>query len=273
MVIDKLIEQWEERVSQNATGLVRRTIGLLRVVASHPEGIGLSDASRESGIPKATCYRVLSILQEESWVTLDPVTRRYQVSLGMLTIVGGLLTPDGSYRHMQELLQQLADETNETSGFDVLLPPDVMVVAQVPGPALIGQTLKPVPRTQPVWATSTGKVLLAALDPAEVEAQFTSAFGNNAKVTLADFLASLDSVRHRGYASSIGELESDAVSVAAPVKVGGSTPYAVWIGGPAYRITPDRIDALGQSVMAAAERLGRLLSLTGGLITPPISPR
>jgi len=260
-------------MSQNSTGLVRRTIGLLRVVATHPEGIGLSDASRESGIPKATCYRVLKILQDESWVTLDPVSRRYHVSLGMLTIVGGLLTPDGSYRHLQELLQQLANETNETSGFDVLLPPDVMVVAQVPGPSLIGQTLKPVPRTQPVWATSTGKVLLAALDPSEVEAQFSSAFDRAEGITMADFLESLETVRSRGYAWSFGELESDAASVAAPVSVGGATPYAVWIGGPTYRITPDRIDALAQSVMDIAQKLSRFLNLTGGLMAPLISQR
>lgn len=253
---------------QNASGLVRRTIGVLRVVAAHPEGIGLSEASRESGIPKATCYRVLSILQEESWVTLEPLTRRYRVSLGMLAIVGGLLTPDGAYRHMQELLQQLADETQETAGFDVLLPPDVMVVAQVSGPSLIGQTLKPVPRTQPVWATSTGKVLLAALEPSEVAEQFSPAFEGNDRITLNDFLESLEPVRQQGYASTCGELEADAASIAAPVRVGGSTPYAVWIGGPSYRITPDRIEPLSKLVMSAAHKLGELLTVTGGLTTP-----
>lgn len=258
---------------QNAPGLVRRTIGLLRVVAAHPEGIGLSEAARESGIPKATCYRVLGILEDESWVTLDPSTRRYRISLGILAIVGGLLTPDGAYRHMHELLNELAAETQETAGFDVLLPPEVMVVAQVSGPAIIGQVLKPVPRTQPVWATSTGKVLLAALDPADVEEQFAAAFKDNGRTSIKEFLASLELVRQQGYAFTCGELEADAASIAAPVRVGGSTPYAVWIGGPAYRITPGRIESLSKTVLSASHRLSELLSLTGGLATPAIPQR
>ncbi|MBO9522495.1 MAG: IclR family transcriptional regulator [Nocardioidaceae bacterium] len=246
-------------------GLVRRTIWLLRTVAAHPEGVGLSDIARESGIPKATCYRVLTVLERESWLTLDPVTRRYRVSLGLLSIVGGLLDGGGSYGHMREVVRQLASDTKETAGFDVLLAPQVMVVAQTQGPSLIGQTPKPVPRTQPVWATSTGKVLLAALTPEEVRAEFAEEFTKHAPKQLgsfADFIDSLDEVRERGYAFSVDELETGAASVAAPVRVRDATPYAVWIGGPSYRLTPEAITDLAETVRKAARQLGDLLSVS-----------
>ncbi|MGI5160912.1 IclR family transcriptional regulator [Microbispora sp. CA-102843] len=257
-------------------GLVRRTIWLLRTVAAHPEGIGLSDIAREVGIPKATCYRVLTVLERESWLTLDPDTRRYRVSLGLLSIVGGLLDSDGAYGHMRGVLRRLAEETKETSGFDVLLPPNVMVVAQVPGPSLIGQTLKPVPRTQPVWATSTGKVLLAALDPDTVRAEFAAEFEEKAPEELGGieaFIASLDSVRGNGFAHAYDELEVGAASVAAPVRVRDRTPYAVWIGGPTYRITRERIDTLAVSVINAARELGDLLSVTDIVLPSALTGR
>ncbi|MEU8041298.1 IclR family transcriptional regulator [Streptosporangium sp. NPDC049046] len=252
-------------MAPSEAGLVRRTIWLLRAVAAHPEGVGLSEVAREAGIPKATCYRVLTVLERESWLTLDPDTRRYRVSLGLLSIVGGLLDRDGAYGHMRGVLRQLAEETKETSGFDVLLPPNVMVVAQVAGPSLIGQTLKPVPRTQPVWATSTGKVLLAALDPEAVRTDFAAEFSEKAPEELGGldaFIESLDSVRRNGFALAYDELEVGAASVAAPVRVRDSTPYAVWIGGPTYRITRDRIDSVAESVIEAARRLSELLSVT-----------
>lgn len=257
-------------------GLVRRTIWLLRTVAAHPEGIGLSDIAREVGIPKATCYRVLTVLERESWLTLDPDTRRYRVSLGLLSIVGGLLDSDGAYGHMRGVLRRLAEETKETSGFDVLLPPNVMVVAQVPGPSLIGQTLKPVPRTQPVWATSTGKVLLAALDPENVRAEFAAEFEDKAPERFGGvdaFIASLDSVRGNGFAYAYDELEVGAASVAAPVRVRDSTPYAVWIGGPTYRLTRERIDTLAVSVINAARDLGDLLSVTDIVLPSALTGR
>jgi len=246
-------------------GLVRRTIWLLRTVAAHPEGVGLSEIARESGIPKATCYRVLTVLERESWLTLDPVTRRYRVSLGLLSIVGGLLDGGGAYGHMRDVLRDLAAETKETAGFDVLLAPNVMVVAQVPGPSLIGQTLKPVPRTQPVWATSTGKVLLAGLDPETVRAEFAEEFDAKAPEEvggLEAFMDSMRSVREDGYAVAYDELEVGAASVAAPVRVRDTTPYAVWIGGPTYRLTRSRIDEVAECVMKAARQLGDLLSIT-----------
>lgn len=257
-----------------AAGLVRRTIWLLRVVAAHPEGIGLSDIAREAGIPKATCYRVLTVLERESWLTLDPDTRRYRISLGLLSIVGGLLDSNGAYGHMRTVLRQLAEETKETSGFDVLLPPNVMVVAQVPGPSLIGQTLKPVPRTQPVWATSTGKVLLAALDPEVIRADFAAEFEEKAPERIGGldaFIGSLEEVRRNGYAYAYDELEVGAASVAALVRVRDATPYAVWIGGPTYRITRERIDLLAASVIEAARRLSELLSVTD-LVLPGALP-
>jgi IclR family acetate operon transcriptional repressor len=252
-------------MASGEAGLVRRTISLLRAVAAHPEGVGLSEVAREAGIPKATCYRVLTVLERESWLTLDPVTRRYRVSLGLLSIVGGLLDGGGAYSHMRDVLRDLAGETKETAGFDVLLAPKVMVVAQVPGPSLIGQTLKPVPRTQPVWATSTGKVLLAALNPEQVRADFAEEFAAHALQEVGDldsFMGSLAAVRSRGFAFAYDELEIGAASVAAPVRIRDTTPYAVWIGGPTYRLTRDRINEVAESVMKAARQLSELLSNT-----------
>lgn len=254
-------------------GLVQRTVLILRVVAAHSDGIGLSDVARDAGVPKATCYRILGVLERESWVTLDPQTRRYRLSLGLLSIVGGLLDAHGAYGHLQDTLLRLAGDTQETSGFDVLLPPNVMVVAQVPGPFLIGQTLKPVPRTQPVWATSTGKVLLASLDSSKVREDFGEAFRESEggpHPSLDTFLDSLSAVRKQGFAYAYDELEVGAASVAAPVHVGDATPYAVWIGGPTYRLTRERIDEVAGQVIDAANALGKLLSVSNATFAPAL---
>jgi len=252
-------------MAANESGLVRRTIWVLRAVAAHPNGVGLSEIARESGIPKATCYRVLSVLERESWLTLDPDTRRYRVSLGLLSIVGGFLDGNGGYRHMRQVITDLAAETQETCGFDVLHPPNVMVVAQVAGPRLIGQTMKPVPRTQPVWSTSTGKVLLAMLDRAKVVDEYGDDIEHNAPKSLGGidrFLSTLDAIGERGYAYSRDELEEGATSVAAPVRVGDSYPYAVWIGGPSFRLTPEWVEEVSPRLLEASAKLGELLTYT-----------
>ncbi len=252
-------------MAASESGLVRRTIWVLRAVAAHPNGVGLSEIARESGIPKATCYRVLSVLERESWLTLDDDTRRYKVSLGLLSIVGGFLDTNGGYRHMRQVIADLAATTEETCGFDVLHPPNVMVVAQVAGPKLIGQTAKPVPRTQPVWSTSTGKVLLAMQDPARWREDYGADIEAHAPESLGGvdrFVETLETIRERGYAYSRDELEDGATSVAAPVRVGDAYPYAVWIGGPSFRLTPEWVEGIAPQLLEASAKLGELLTYT-----------
>lgn len=252
-------------------GLVQRTIWVLRAVAAHPDGIGLSEVARESGIPKATCYRVLSTLERERWVSCDTTTRQYRISLGLVSVVGGLLDQTTGYMHTREALEQLAKETEETAGFDVLIPPEVMVLAQAQGPFLIGQTLKPVPRTQPVWHTSSGKALLSCLEPDDVREQFGDTYDEQAQRThgsLDDYLEMLGRIREEGYAYAFDELEPGAASVGAPVRLRNGPNYALWIGGPTYRLTRERIAELGGVVRAAADRLADVLDLSGS--TEPI---
>ncbi|MGP4109752.1 IclR family transcriptional regulator [Streptomyces sp. 4N509B] len=252
-------------------GLVRRTMDVLRAVAAHPRGVGLSDAARAAGLPKSTCYRVLSVLEEDDWVALDPVTRRYHVSLGLLPVVGGLLDENGVYPRVRAIVTELAATAGETAGFDVLLPPHVRVVAQAAGPQLIGQTPRPVPRTQPVWCTSTGKVLLAWLDADAVTEGYGPELARSTPegdAFLPRFLDTLQQVREQGYAHTADELEPGAASLAAPVRVGDHVPYAVWVGGPTFRFTGERLPQLIGHVRAAATELGGLLSATslpGGL--------
>ncbi|WP_020577780.1 IclR family transcriptional regulator [Actinopolymorpha alba] len=246
-------------------GLVQKTIWILRAVAAHPEGIGLSDVARASGIPKATCHRILGILEREGWLTADPDSRRFRVSLGLLFLLGGLLDQESAYGHAQSVLRDLADEAQETAGLDQLVPPSVMVVAQVQGPFLISHGLSPVPRMLPAWRTSTGKALLAWQDTENIRKEFAEDFQDNPSEKFADFdafLAELATIRERGYSVAYNELEEGAAAVAAPVHVGNSVPYAIWIGGPTYRLTQDRIPALAESVMAAAARVGRVLEMS-----------
>ncbi|HEY3687151.1 MAG TPA: IclR family transcriptional regulator [Streptosporangiaceae bacterium] len=247
-------------------GLVQKTVWVLRTVAAHPQGVGLSGVARESGLPKATCHRILTILERENLLTVDPETHRYRVSLGLLFLVGGLLDQEAAYGHAQEILRDLAEETQETAGLDQLAPPSVMVVAQVQGPHLISHAMKPVPRTLPVWTTSTGKTLLAWQDEKDVRERFGDDFAEHPPhdhVDLDAFCKHLAAVREQGYGYAFNELEPGAAAVAAPVRVGDEVPYAIWIGGPSFRLTRERIPQLAERVVAAADRLAKILEYSG----------
>jgi IclR family transcriptional regulator, acetate operon repressor len=243
------------------TGLVQKTIWILRAVAARSDGAGLSEIARAAGIPKATCYRILHTLEEEAWLVRDS-HNRYRVSLGLLLLVGSLLDQGSEHGHALAILRDLSAEVEETSGLDQLVAPSVMVAAQVQGPHVISHTSKPVPRMLPPWTTSTGKVLLAWTDPDVVREQFAEDYSARGPGSdFEAFLGGLGEVRRQGYGFAFDEMEEGLAAVAAPVRVGASVPYSIWVSGPSYRITRERIPELAVPVRKAADKLSRILQI------------
>ena len=78
-------------------------------------------------------------------------------------------------------------------------------------------------------------------------------------------LAELALIRDRGYAQALGEVEVGLNAVAAPVRDGsGQVIAAVSISGPAYRVTPQRLNDLGEVTKEAGEAISRRLGYIPG---------
>lgn len=245
---------------KKADGLLNRSIKVLRVISTYPNGIGLSELARLAEVPKASCFRIITTLEAEGILFTDEDSKRTRISVGALSIVGGLLTEGGTLRAIRDILADLSLATGETTGFDMLQGSDIVVLMQNVGPSLIGQTLKQTPRIQPPWLTSTGKSLLSYRDPAEVRSLLLPNYPQDDLYQLDLFIESLEPARIHGYAWLYGALERDAASVAAPVLLDGLPKYALWIGGPTYRINPENARQLGQLAIAAADKTAKLLT-------------
>ncbi|MDD9206937.1 IclR family transcriptional regulator C-terminal domain-containing protein [Georgenia sp. 10Sc9-8] len=252
--------------------LVRRTVGILKAVAAEPDGVGLSDLARATELPKATCLRVLSVLLDDGWVTLDPVSRRYRIGVGLMFVAGRLLEGDSVLTQVDAALAELSRASGETAGFDRLAGPDVTVLRQVAGTQLIAQVTRPVPRLQPVWLTSTGKALLAAMPGPVAEDLIRSWTEDLPELPTDRLLAETTATRQRGYAVTRDELEHGAASVAAVVPA--SQPvHALWVGGPTFRFTAERVAELGELLSTVARTLAPALAReSGGVAAAATAP-
>lgn len=251
----------ENTPSKARDGLLERSVKVLRVISTFPQGIGLSELARLSEVPKATCFRITSTLEEQGLLTSDEDTKRVRISVGSLSIIGGLLTQGVTIRAIREVLSNLSEESGETTGFDMLQDSDIIVLMQNVGPSLIGQTLKTTPRIQPPWLTSTGKSLLSYRSRDEVRTLLRPGYPEDKYDELESFIDAMEPAKVHGYAWLYGALEREAASVAAPVFLEGLPKYAVWIGGPTYRIKPDTVRHLGQMAIRAADQISNLLTV------------
>jgi len=241
------------------TQSVRRAIALLKMFSDeHPEW-GLSELAREIGLNKTTAYRLLTALQSEGMVARSPLTEGWRLGPEAITLGALALRSNDLVSAARPELEALVRETGETASIEVLVGDDVLILDGVEGPSLVGASSE-VGTRWPAHATSTGKVLLAA------EARRSGARRRLRKLTPRTIIdpdrldRELERVRERGWATAIEELETGYVAVGAPVRDHElRVVAAISIGGPAARLTKDRIPELARRVVRTADRISRRL--------------
>lgn len=247
-------------------GQIQKTVAIVRTVAAHPDGIGLSELARSCGVAKATCYRILTALEREGWIVSDAVTKRSRLSLDLILMTESVATGGSLTRYVRDVLADIAAATGETAGIDTLTGSKVTVLMEASGPHLIGHAPRPVPRLLSSWRTSTGRVLLAWNDPElgrrDFEDEVATEHPRTGFASYEDFLGELEQVRTQGFAVTRSQLEEGLTAIAAPVLIDGVARYAVWTSGPNYRLD-ERIEEAVTAVRERAARLARLLQRAG----------
>jgi IclR family pca regulon transcriptional regulator len=187
----------------------------------------LSEVAAAAGLARPTARRLLLTLAELGFVratgnafTLTPRV----LTLGM-AYVGVLGLWDIARPHLEALVAA----TGESSSMTQLDGSDVVYVARVSVPKLIALRVE-IGTRFPAVRTSQGKVLLAALSPAELDAALAqpsrAGLPASAGPSPGQLREELTEVRARGWALADEELAPGVRSVAVPVRDGSGTVRA-----------------------------------------------
>jgi IclR family pca regulon transcriptional regulator len=181
----------------------------------------LSEVAGAAGLARPTARRLLLTLEELGFVRSSGGA--FQLTPKVLTLgmayVGALGLWDIARPHMEALVAR----TGESSSMAQLDGSDIVYVARVSVPKLIALRVD-IGTRFPAAQTSQGKVLLAALSPARLEA----ALAEPSRAGLPPYIGrtaeqlhdELTQVRARGWALADEELAPGVRSVAVPVRDG-----------------------------------------------------
>ncbi|WP_432482102.1 IclR family transcriptional regulator domain-containing protein [Kineococcus esterisolvens] len=226
-------EPRSERVQAFARGLA-----VIRCFdAEHPE-LGLADVARRTGMARAAARRFLLTLLDLGYVSTDGHTFRLTprvLDLGY-SYLSSLSLPELAQPH----LERLSAQVRESCSVSVLDGGDIVYVARVATRRIMAATIT-VGTRFPAHATSMGRVLLAALEPAEAAARLRDARPRAlTQRTLHEpeaLLAELVRVRDQGFALVDRELEDGVRSLAVPLHRRGAVVAAVNVSVPASRFS------------------------------------
>jgi DNA-binding IclR family transcriptional regulator len=165
--------------------------------------------------------------------------------------------------HAAASLRRLADESGETVNLMVPTAGGTEAIAQEDGRHLLGATSW-IGRDVPDHASAAGKVFLAygVAATAPRLARLTER-------TIVDpdaLAAELRTVRERGYATLVDELEAGLSGVGAPVlDAGGAVVAALTVSGPTARLPAHRLALLGRVAIEQAHAVSVRLGYRGAL--------
>ncbi|PNH85710.1 IclR family transcriptional regulator [Arthrobacter sp. AFG20] len=248
---------------QGGVQSVDRALAVLEILARDGHA-GVSEIAGEMGIHKSTVSRLLGSLVVREMVHQNSERGKYQLGFGILRLASSIPGRLSLVREARPVLENLAEEFKETVNLAVLRSNYAVNVDQAMGPSTLA-TYDWVGSLTPLHATSSGKVLLAALAADERE-RILKETGLPARtprtITRRDKLEKqLIDVVHNGYAVTLEEFEIGLNSMAVPVYNHlGTAIAAVSISGPAFRFDPEKtpglIEGLGQAGLRISANMG-----------------
>lgn len=222
---------------------------VLALLASFEEGrpeLSVTAIAESLGVHKSTASRLAATLERTGFLTR--YGKRYRLGVEIIRLGSLALHSADIVSMMQPAMEKLSQMTGETINLAVPAAPagpDILNIAEVPSTYILSCSRGWIGRRTRPHAVANGKVLLAfgAITMSASLERYTDH-------TITDPVAletELTAVRRDGYAKAVSELEDGLVAVAAPVfGAGGSCVAAVSISGPAFRMTPAKLDDLGR---------------------------
>ena len=226
---------------------VERALRLLQAFGTGDDYLGLTELSRRARLNKATALRITRTLGAMRWLVqnehgawrLGPnaaeVGAKYQAVFDVADVV-------------RPLLRKLSADTGESASYFVREGDVRTCVARVEGPRESRSSVR-MGAVYPLTLGSPGRVMLAfSGEPGET----------------------YESIRRRGYATTVNERVDGSASVAAPV-FGESRILmgALSVAGSASRLGIDELEGFAGAVVAAAGKLSySLLANRRGYAVP-----
>ncbi|WP_281972691.1 IclR family transcriptional regulator [Ruegeria faecimaris] len=235
-----------------------RALSVLTTVASL-ERAALSDLAREVDVPTATTHRILVTLQKHGFVAFDEERQEWMIGIETYRTGASFLRRNGVIEIGRPILRRLMQDSGETANLAVPDGAEVVFVGQVETANPIRAFFPPGART-PMYASGTGKAILAALN----EAALIKALGTlDTKVFTPQTLvpgdalqSDLDQTRARGWSHDREERYEGMSCIGAAIFNDRGEPCAgISVSGPTARFSTERAPELGRLVQAAAQEV------------------
>lgn len=241
---------------------IGRAFRLVEVLARNPEGQTLSEIALEAGLVVTTAHRQLNTLVN-CGIAKKTAGKSFVPGDRLWSIVSNMTKGADIAQKADPILQELADRFGETAFLARLNGHDVEIMS-VCTPTGLGRQYAQPGRGMPLYATSSGKVLLALQSPEFIEDYLRLPRRGFTPDTITDsdaLRSHLATVSERQFAVCNNEFDPGILSYAAAViDPRTSNAYSIAVFGMAERFSQIAASTTETQIVYAAQRLASSLN-------------
>ena len=204
-----------------------RGLSVVRAFTGASAQLTIAEVAKISGLPRAAARRCLYTLEQLGYVGSDD--RRFSLRPKMLALGYAFLSATPLAATLQPVLERVSETVHESCSAAVLDDDEIVYIARAATKRIMSVTLN-VGSRLPAYCTSMGRILLAHLSRADLDAYLGRVRlkpYTHRTITSRDGLRrALDQVREKGYAVVDQELEIELRSIAVPVRNSAATVVA-----------------------------------------------
>lgn len=207
----------DQEVDKEFMSTFARGLALIRSFDTETPAMTLSAVAEKNGLSRAAARRYLLTLLKLGYVSQDDKT--FRLTAKVLELGYSYLTSLDFTETITPIMERVSYRLGESCSALVLDGTDIVYVARIPRRGLIPINLQ-IGARLPAYATSGGRVLMAALPDAELNSLLDrTSFDQLTAYTKGreSLLAELNRIRSQGYAIVDQELELGMRALAVPV--------------------------------------------------------
>ncbi len=242
---------------------LERALKIIELLAPQHHGMSSSDIASTLEIPVNSAFRITMTLLSHGYLERCIDSKKFTVSRKLLSI-GYTACGEGSLIELSiDIMRELRDKTKETVLIGSILDNQGVVVENLTGLHPFSFVARVGTRFN-LHSAAPGKAIMAYLPKGELNNLLDSfsfeKFNERTITNKKDFLKELEFVKEHGYGIDRTEEFENCHCIAAPIFNQSSYPVAaMWITGPASRITERRFDELGELIVQEADKISKKL--------------
>jgi IclR family pca regulon transcriptional regulator len=251
-----------DRESDGFVQSLARGLSVIRSFGPNHGSMTLSEVAARAEITRAGARRALRTLQRLGYVVADG--RHFRLTPKILDLGYSFLSSLDIWAFAEPIMERLVDVVDESCSASVLDGDEIVYVLRVPTRRIMSINLG-IGTRLPAYATSMGRVLLAALSDAELQQYLARTtrpkLTRLTRTDAAELTAIMTETRHCGWALVDQELEEGLRSIAVPlVNNAGRIIAALNVSAHASRVSADNmISSILPHLRAAQQQINNAL--------------